>query len=537
MGLVGALMGCALGVGVQMLIPRVLGDFLPVGVTISLSWGAILLGIGIGVGVTLLFALLPLVSIRRISPLLALRSSVEAAQPARRDPLRWGLYAFAAVGVTIFAVVQAPNPLFGLGYAAGLGVVFGLLALVARGIMVLTRKFFPSRWAYVWRQGLANLYRPNNQTLLMMLALGLGTFLIMTMYLVQQTLVNQVQISGGAGRPNLVFFDIQPDQIDGLSDVVEAEGLPVLDRVPIVTMRIHAVKGRTVEEMRADTTTRTSWAHRREYRSTYRDHLTDSETVVAGEFEGTMPEDRVPEGGGVVPISIEQDIADNLEVGLGDEVVFDVQGLLVTARVSSIRTVEWRQMQTNFFVVFPVGVLEDAPQFNVLLTNAPTDEASAAVQSAVVQAYPNVSSIDLTLVLNVFDAIFSRIAFVVRFMALFSILTGLIVLAGAVVVSRYQCIEESVLLKTLGASRKQVRHIMMIEYLFLGVFATATGLVLALAAGWALAYFVFEAPFIASPLALLVALVVVVSLTILIGLFNSRGIYDRPPLEVLRLEA
>jgi putative ABC transport system permease protein len=122
-------------------------------------------------------------------------------------------------------------------------------------------------------------------------------------------------------------------------------------------------------------------------------------------------------------------------------------------------------------------------------------------------------------------------------MALFSILTGLIVLAGAVVVSRYQRIEESVLLKTLGASRKQVRHIMMIEYLFLGVFATATGLVLALAAGWALAYFVFEAPFIASPLALLVALVVVVSLTILIGLFNSRGIYDLPPLEVLRLEA
>ena len=171
-----------------------------------------------------------------------------------------------------------------------------------------------------------------------------------------------------------------------------------------------------------------------------------------------------------------------------------------------------------------------------MMTRTNDDETLASLQASVFQAYPNVSAISLSLVLSVFDDIFSRINFVIRFMALFSVLTGLFVLAGAVMVSRYQRIEESVLLKTLGASKKQVFKIMLIEYLFLGVLATATGLVLAYAGSWALAVFVFEATFVAAPLPLLAALVTVTGLTIGIGLLNSRGIYARPPLEVLRAE-
>lgn len=531
MGLVGAGAGSLLGVAVQLLIPRILADFLPVDVTFSISWGAIGLGMGIGLGVTVLFALLPLISVQRVSPLLALRSAYEPTRAERRDPVRWLLYGVLAAGIALFAVLQAPTVWIGLGYAAGLGVVFGMLAGVARLLMAAVRRFFPSGWPYVWRQGLANLYRPNNQTLILMLALGLGTFLILTLYLVQQTLVNQVQIAGGEGRPNLVFFDIQPEQTDGVVRVVEAEGLPVLDRVPIVTMRLAAVKGRTIEALRADSTVRVGWAHLREYRSTYRDFLTEAETLEEGTFVG-----EVPPGTAVVPVSVEHDIAGMLGVTLGDTLVFNVQGVPITTTIGSIRTVEWRRMQTNFYFLFPRGVLEAAPQFNVLLTRAPDEAASGAVQAAVVAAYPNVSAIDLSLILSVFDAIFSRLVFVVRFMALFSILTGLIVLAGAVIVSRFQRIEESVLLKTLGASRRQVRRILSIEYLFLGLLATLTGLVLAVGAGWALAYFVFDTAFIAPPLSLLGALVVVTGLTVGIGLFNSRGIYDRPPLEVLRAE-
>ncbi len=531
MGLFGAFAGSLLGLGVQVLIPRLLADFLPVDVAFSVSWGSVALGVGIGLGVTVLFALLPLIGVRKVSPLLALRSAYEPEREKRRDPLRWALYGLLAGGVTLLAVAQAPRPLVGVGYAVGLAVVFGLLAAVAKLIMTLARTYFPSSWPYVWRQGLANLYRPNNQTLILMLALGLGAFLIMTLFLVQRTLVRQVELSGGAGRPNLVFFDIQPDQLEGVTGIIRANGLPVIDRVPIVTMRIAAIKGRTIEDLRADSTARLSWAHTREYRSTYRDHLTDAETLVEGAYIGVMPEDA-----DVVPVSVERDIARDLGVALGDTVVFDVQGVPMTTRIASVRAVDWRRMQTNFFFTFPTGVLEDAPQFDVVLTRAPDDDASGAVQAAVVHAFPNVSAIDLSLILSVFEAIFGRIAFVVRFMALFSILTGLIVLAGAVIVSRFQRIEETVLLKTLGASRRQVLRIVAVEYLFLGLFATLTGLTLAVLGSWALAFFVFDTPLVVSPVALLLALAVVTGLTLGIGLLNSRGVYERPALEVLRAE-
>jgi putative ABC transport system permease protein len=535
MGLFGATVGCVLGVGVQMLVPYLLADFLPVSVDFRLSWRAIGLGLGIGLGVTILFALLPLLRVRNISPLLALRSDVDNGTSAWRDPLYWVVAACLAAGVTGFAVAQAPEVEYGVGYAAGVAAVFGLLALVAKGIMWAARRYFPTTWSYPWRQGLANLYRPHNQTTVLMLALGLGTFLIMTLFLVQRTVLEQIQISGGEDRPNIVLFDVQSDQLEGVTQIVRDEGLPIVRQVPIVAMRIQSVKGRTIDEIREDSTTRATWAHRRDYRSTYRDSLIDSETLVEGEFVSTYEGDPfAPDA--AVPVSLEEEIARELRVEIGDTLTFNVQGVSLQATVGSIRQVDWQRIQTNFFVVFPRGVLEDAPQMHVVLSRADTEAASARVQSQIVQQYPNVAAIDLSLVLSTFDALFSRLSYVIRFMALFSILTGLIVLVGAVVVSRYQRIEESVLLKTLGASRRTVRRIMTIEYLFLGVFAALTGLVLSLGGSWALSYFVFEGPFVAAPIPLLVALVVVTGLTIFVGLVNSRGIYNRPPLEVLRAE-
>lgn len=529
MGVVGGLLGCLLGIGVQTLLPRILADFLPVDVDFSISWLAVVLGFGMGVGVTLLFALLPLLTVRRVSPLRAIRTAYETQAPGR-DPLRWAVYGALVWSLVIFAIVQAPDWSVGLGYAAGITVVFGLLALVAKGLMVLARRYFPTSWPYVWRQGLANLYRPNNQTVLLMLALGLGTFLIMTLFLIERSLLAQVEVAGGDSRPDLILFDIQPDQIAGVEATIKAQGLPIIDESPIVTMRLAEIHGRTIEEMRADSTSRLTWAHNREYRSSYRDHLVETEEVVAGEFTpGVRP------GNDVIPISIEQDLAnDELRVELGDTLVWDVQGVKMTTVIASIRKVDWQQMRTNFFVVFPEGVLNDAPQIHVLMTRTGTDENTARLQQALVQQYPNVSSIGLGLILRVFDEIFGRISFIIRFMALFSVLTGLIVLAGAVLVSRYERIEESVLLKTLGASRRQVFKIMLIEYLFLGVFATLTGLMLSVIGSWALMHFVFEANFEIAPAMMLLSIIIVTALTMGIGLFNSRGVYNRPPLEVLR---
>jgi len=537
LGFLGSLVGSALGVGIQSLVPRFLQDFLPVEVNFFISWPAVLLGMGIGVGVTLLFALWPLLTVRDVTPLRALRSDVEPTEGGWTDPLRWTVVLLIAGGVTSFAVLQAPTWEIGLGYAGGIAGVFLALVAVARGITWGVRRYFPSSWSYPWRQGLANLYRPNNQTTVLMLALGLGTFLMVTLVLVQDTLLEEIRVTGGDGQPNLVFFDVQPDQVEGVTRAIEAEGLPVIDRVPIVTTRLAGVNGRTVQEIEQDSTTEATWAHEREYRVTYRSTLSESETLLDGQLADSVRGDPL-QTGAAVPISIEEEIArEELNVGIGDTLTFDVQGVPVTTTIASIRQVDWQRIGTNFFVVFPPGVLEQAPQTNVVLSRAADEAASAAVQSRVVDGYPNVSTIDLSLVLSTFQDLFNKLSYVIRVMALFSIITGLIVLIGAVVVSRVQRIEESVLLKTLGASKSIVQRITAIEYFFLGLFAALTGIVLSLAAAWALSYFVFEGPFVLPGWTLAAALAIVTALTIGVGLLNSRGIYERPPLDVLRAEA
>ena len=535
LGLFGATIGSALGVGIQMLVPSLLADFLPVPVEFFISWKALALGLGIGVGVTLLFALWPLLQVRGVSPMRALRASVEPSTGGWSDPLRWLVGGSIAAGVIGFAMVQAPTWVIGAGYAGGLVGVFGLLAMVAWGIVRGVKRFFPTSWSYPWRQGLANLYRPQNQTMVLMLSLGLGTFLITTLFLVQQSLIEQIRVTGGEeGRPNLVLWDVQPDQLPGVEETLRQNNVPVMETTPIVTMSLESVKGRTIDELRADSTFDMTFAHTREYRVTYRSELSDSETLVEGSLADSVQGNPL-QTGAPVPVSIESEIAnEELNVSIGDTLTFDVQGVPVTTVIASIREVDWQRIGTNFFVVFPPGVLEQAPQIFAVLSRTPTEDVSARVQSDLVQQFPNVSAIDLSLVLSTFDELFQRLSFVIRFMALFSIATGLIVLVSAVVVSRSQREQESVLLKTLGASRSMVFKITAIEYLFLGAFAALTGLVLSLAATWALSVFVFEGPFVVSPLALIGAFLIVTGLTAGIGLLNSRGVYDRPPLDVLR---
>ena len=532
LGILGSILGALLGVYIQTLLPNVLSDFLPVQFEAAIAWPAIAEGMLVGLIMSVLFALLPLIAIRNISPLLTLRSGYETAA-TQKDSWRWVLYALIAAAISGFAMRQMHGWLQGLIFALAVGAAFGLLSAAAKLLTNFTRKFFPEAWSYTWRQGLANLFRPHNQTLMMMLAIGFGAFLIATLYLTQHTLLRQVALTGTDQQPNLVFFDIQPDQQAEVATLIRAEGLPVLQQVPIVTMRLEEINGRNVRKLQEDSTTGISrWALRREYRSSYRDSLNDNETIIAGKFQKRLdqPQD-------TIYVSLEKDIAEELKAKVGDELVFDVQGVPMTTRLGSVRAVNWQRMMPSFYVLFPQGVLESAPQFLVLVTRAESNEQSARLQRAMVQRFPNVSGIDLALILSTVDAVLNKVSFVIRFMALFSIMTGLLVLAGAVIMSRYQRIQESVLLRTLGANRRQVLRIMAVEYFFLGGFAALTGLLLATAASWALAVFVFETSFAPASLPLLIILILVMGLTMLIGLLNSRGIIDRPPLEVLRAEA
>ena len=527
LGLLGSILGALFGLGVQAFLPLVLRDFLPLEVPFIVSGKALAEGLLLGFGIVLLIALLPLLPIRKMSPLLALRSDYEQDVSQRKDPLRWLVYFLLGGAIFSFAITQTGQWVRGAAFFVSLVLIFGLLSGVAKLIMLLVRRWFPSSWPYVWRQGLANLYRPLNQTTLLMLSLGLGTFLILTLYLTHHVLLDKVSRSS-RNQPNLLLFDIQSDQKPEVSELLRSLNVPVLHDVPIVTVRLSSIKGRSVEQVRRESPT-SEWALLREYRCTYRNRLVETEEIVEGSWQG-----RVNDSATVVPVSLEEGIAENLKVSVGDTLEFDVQGVPMMARVASIRRVDWDQLRTNFFILFPEGVLENAPQFHVVAARVPSRPLLAKLQRAIMQRFPSVSSIDLALILDTMNAVLDKVSFVIRFMASFSVITGLMVLAAAVATGRYQRLRESVLLRTLGASRAQILKILMVEYLLLGAFAAATGGILALAATGCLAYFVFDSVFVPSPAPVVIAFFIVTALTLAIGLLNSRGVCDKAPLETLQ---
>jgi putative ABC transport system permease protein len=425
--------------------------------------------------------------------------------------------------------------------------------------MWMVRRFFPLRWSYLWRQGFANLYRPNNQTLVLVVTIGLGTTFIGTLYFVQQMLIDRVTMTAQGNQGNMILFDIQNDQRVGVDSLVRSSGLPILQAVPVVTVKFSSIKGVTAEtadsvgaeraERRAgfgrgasERDPRDSvgaergrpgrWLFGREIRVTYRDSLTGTEKLVAGRLGKPVKNADEP-----VLISVDEEYSRlQLHAGIGDTIVFNVQGVPVKTIVGSLRSIDWRRLQPSFPILFPSGVLEQAPQFHVLITEVSSPEESARFQQAMVRRFPTVSVIDLRLVLSVLNDVLGKIGFVIRFMAAFSILTGVVVLIASVVISKFQRIQESVLLRTLGASRRQVRTIQLLEYFFLGSLAAVTGIALALGLTQALAELTLESSFTVHWMSVAGIFAFVCALTVLVGWYNSRGVLNRPPLEILRSE-
>jgi putative ABC transport system permease protein len=532
LALVCSLFGVALGGAGQHALPYALKDFVPVTTMAGLSPAGIGVGLAVGVGTALLFALIPLLPLRRISPLSALRASFDNDRPAR-DPWVWLLYSMILVAIWWFAAESTGRMLLGLWFTLGVLGVFGALFLIARAGSVLLRRVAPRVLSFPWRQGLANLYRPNNQTAAVTLAIGLGTFLLVTLYGVQNMLVAQVTLRAAGGEANLVLFDVQRGQRPGIAELLRSHAVALQGEVPIVTMRLSSVNGRTVQELRADRQANIPpWVLRREYRSTYRSVLTGTEKIIAGNWQGRVAQDTEP-----VPISLEKGMAENLKVGLGDELSFEVQGVPMTTRVASIREVDWQRVQPNFFVVFPEGVLEEAPQFFAVVARAESNAASAQLQRAVVESFPNVSVIDLSLILTTLDNILGKVSGAMRFVALFTIVTGLAVLASAMLGSRAQRLRESILLKTLGAPRGQIMKIIIAEYLFLGGIAGAAGTFLGLLAALGLGYYFFGTAGAISPAPVAAILAVIVAATVAAGAIGCWGVLRRSPLEALRAEA
>jgi putative ABC transport system permease protein len=530
-GLIGSVIGAALGTAIQHLLPVVFKDFIPFTISVQISWMAIGQGILLGVIISLLFALLPLISVRNVSPLNTLRLSFDDAVLSR-DPLRWLVYLLIVLFVIVFSYLQSDSWLGSLFFSLGILAAFIILSAVAWLLMRLTKLLITGSWSYLWRQGFANLYRPNNQTLILMVSIGLSTMFICILFFVQNLLIGQVTLSSSGNQSNMILFDIQNNQKDSVARLTRQQGLPVLQQVPIVTLRIEQINGKTAGDLQKDSTIKIPhgvFAY--EYRVTFRDSLSGSEKLTDGTWIGKATP------GKDIPVSVEENLYHRANLKIGDKIVFNVQGVEMPAYVASVRKVNWGKVQTNFQVVFPTGVLEDAPQFQVLLTHVPSNKVSASFQRAIVHSFPNVSIIDLGLVLGVLDELLKKISYVIRFMSAFSIITGVVVLVASVRISKYQRIQESVLLRTLGASRKQIFTITALEYLFLGSLSALTGIVIAFGGSWLLAKYSFEIPYTVNYLPALILFFIISILTVIIGLLNSRSVLNKPPLEILRNNA
>jgi putative ABC transport system permease protein len=537
LGLIGAGAGVLLGVLLQEIMPIALSGVLPVDVTTRLSVPSMLAGMGIGVWVAVVFALIPLLQVRDVPPLAALRQDFE---PARRrlDPARVAAYLLVALSVMALCAIEAPTPEMGLAFAGALATAGTAIALVGVGLTRLTRRFFPSWASYPVRQGVSNLFRPQNQTISVTLALGFGAFVIGTIVQIEASIRDDLTLSAGSGQPNLLLFDIQTDQLEGVRELLGEGAQP--DASPLVTARISGINGVSSDELRENPDTEArpeAWALRREYRNTYRDRLGRAETLVSGRWwDGTLgSEDGTDVEAGALPrLSLEEDVAASLRVGLGDTISWDVAGIEVEAVITSLRRVDWSQLEPNFFAIFEPGVLDDAPQNILMVARIEDPMERARVQRELVGAFPNVSALDFSRVQEAIDAVLSRVRQAVAFLGGFSALAGIIVLAGALATSRLQRLREGALLKTLGARQRQVMTVLFAEYLALGSIATASGLILAIGASAIVVPRVFDLDYTVRLGSVSAIWLIVVALTVVTGLLGSRDLLRRPPLPVLR---
>jgi putative ABC transport system permease protein len=314
---------------------------------------------------------------------------------------------------------------------------------------------------------------------------------------------------------------------------------PVLEQAPLVSARIARVGGRSAGEWLredAEISRDLRWALRREYRLTYSSALRETEEVVAGKWWSDLPVPGPAPDGTPAPVSLEADLAETLGVGVGDTMEWDVQGVAIPSVVTSVREVDWGRMATNFFVIFPPGVLEEAPGSHVLLLRIEDTEDRAILQRDLVARFPNVSALDATTILQALDAVLAQAGRAVRALSALTLSTGFLILLAAAAASRHERTREALLLRTLGADGRLVRRVVATEAIALSALAAVVGTATAIAASAGLVVGLFEIPYRPPwlDLALLTSVAFVVSAGL--GWWHGRPATRGSPLAGLRAE-
>lgn len=494
LGALGSSIGVLAGVGVQFLLPQLLGGVLPFELAPSLHPEAIVVGWLLGVWVAFLFSLSPLLQVHRVSPLGALRAEVEPPSAPGWIPriAVAGLLLGSLFGLCAFQLRDPGQALAITGATAG---VLGILSVVARGLGRGAKWILPGSAPFPVRQGVSGLFRPGNQTGAVITALGVGAFLISALLVVEVGIRSDLMQEFGPERPTLILFDIQRDQSEGVQAILRAEGMDD-ELIPIVPARIRSVDGVLVEQILGQGVRRRRWMYSRLYRNTYRLERGSAEEVVLGRWWDAPGEDlpmvRNAAESGIARVSLEADLAESLGVEIGDRIVWDVQGVRVPSVIASLREVEWSSVQPNFFAVFEPGSLDDAPATFVALAASEDASRRQRVQDALLDGYPNVSFLDISLIQATLERLTGQVALVFRSMAGFIMAGGALVLFASLLTTRFKRRRESALLKTLGASSRTIRSILFSEYAALGGVGAAAGLLLGGFAGQVLLAWQFE---------------------------------------------
>jgi putative ABC transport system permease protein len=480
--------------------------------------------------VSMLFALVPLLEIRDVKPLLLLRA--DTSTTVRRRGWR-GVVVTVIIGAALVAVAvwQAGSLEAGVYVSMGLLVVAGLLALAASGLIRAVAPFARSRYFPV-RHAVVSLGRPGNQTRVILTSVGLGCFFILGVRAVQSNLLAEFNLTAGADAPDLVLIDIQPDQVDGVRALTQPFLRDVPQVLPLLRGRVVSVDGArvklpTLEDVRRE------GELAREYGLTYRSALADNERLVAG----TWWSGPSTETSGPIDVSIEQRLLDEHQIDVGDRLRIDISGRQIEARVTSIRKVSWDETQNGgfIFVFRPGPAIERAPHsFVGFLQVIPGAEARVGLQRDVVRAYPNVSVIDVGAVLASVREVVDNATTAITIVGAVTVASGILVLIGAVAMTKFQRIYDAAIYRTLGASTRRLATMVAIEYGALGALAGVLGGVGATGLSWLAAARLFDIEWRPDWWALGGGIAATAVVVAAIGLAASADIITRKPLNTLR---
>ncbi len=531
----GSLLGLVLAMVAVAMIPHRLLE--PVGITsIGVTPSAAVQGAAVGLLVSLLFALVPLLEVRRVKPLLLLRADTMTTA-RRRDWQSWLAGIAVVIALAFVAVWQANSWKAGLFVSAGLAVVgLGLLGISRVLVSVVGRFAKSSRFAL--RHAVLSLGRPGNQARVILMSVGLGCFFVLGIRAVQANLLDSFRLQLGTHSPDFVLIDIQSDQLDGVRATVAPYVTAPPRLMPLLRGRVVGVDGRRVNLPTADDV-RKSGGMTREFGLTFRDRLEDNEKLVAGTFwSGPLTQPMTPDGFDT-EVSVEQMVNTQEHVEVGDKMRFDIGGRVLRTKVTSIRKVTWDEAQNGgfVFVLRPGPAVERSPHTYVgFIEVRAAPETRGAVQRDLAKAFPNVSSIDVRDVLASIKEVVDNVTLGVTIVGAVTLTGGVLILIGAVAMTKFQRLYEAAIYRTLGASTRMIASMVVIEYGLLGALAGLMGAAGAFGLSWALARWLFEIDWKPTPGLLTAGVVIATVLVGVVGLVASADILVRKPLGTLRGE-